>query len=578
MPEVDRRISCLQSAVFNPHLLKTDTRHSSLVTGHLSLTRHSSLITRHSSLLLFLIFFSTASLSQVVYTPINSGVYPYLERMSLLGLIEYHNEAIPLSRKEIAHHLAGINDQRAELKRIDKENLDFFLAEYYNELKIGTESRWFLYDYSDSLFSFFVSPIAGYEISRFGEESGHARWWGVDIYGTASRWFGAHVNMRDRGEFGGNLDRKKSFSPLTGAPAKTVSGGTEYADVRGSVSLDWNWGSLVLAKDFFQWGHGRFGQLILSAKAPSYPHLRLELKPVDWFRFYYMHGWLNSNVLDSADFYYGRVTDEWILQRQSFVNKYIAANMFTFSPVNILDISLGNSLVYSGDFRPEMFIPFLFFKHLDTGTGKGSIDDGNGQFYIDLLLKYPRTVSFYTTLFVDVISIREIMDGDSRNFWWGLTLGGKKIDLFIDNLDLSLEYTRVNPWVYEHKDMATTYTHIDYTLGHWLGQNADQFRVQFDYSFLRGLNISAYTEFIRKGGLMDVFFAYGGNKTAEPFLYSPVRKDKIFGLEVKYEYMHDLFVKARFRYSDITDEDPSRTPSFMLGSNSSFSLSLYYGI
>ena len=46
-----------------------------------------------------------------------------------------------------------------------------------------------------------------------------------------------------------------------------------------------------------------------------------------------------------------------------------------------------------------------------------------------------------------------------------------------DNLDVTVEYTRLNPWVYEHKNEVTNFKHLKYSLGHWLGQNGDQFRV-----------------------------------------------------------------------------------------------------
>ncbi len=31
--------------------------------------------------------------------------------------------------------------------------------------------------------------------------------------------------------------------------------------------------------------------------------LRLDIKPVDWLRFNYMHGWLSSDVPDSNSFF-----------------------------------------------------------------------------------------------------------------------------------------------------------------------------------------------------------------------------------------------------------------------------------
>ncbi|MCH7974584.1 MAG: hypothetical protein IH949_12005, partial [Bacteroidetes bacterium] len=165
------------------------------------------------------------------------------------------------------------------------------------------------------------------------------------------------------------------------------------------------------------------------------------------------------------------------------------------------------------------------------------------------------------------------------NTWVGYTFGAKKVNLFLNNLDLLVEYTRINPWVYEHKLESTTYKHLDYSLGHWLGQNADLIRFQFNYQPIRSLRLELYFERVRKGGLDDIYFAYGGNdEFNKSFLYGPLREDKFLGIDIRFEYMHDLILDGRYRYSDVKDEDDSRTQNFVLGKHHSFSLTLYYGL
>ncbi len=127
-----------------------------------------------------------------------------------------------------------------------------------------------------------------------------------------------------------------------------VAGGIEFSDVKGGVNFNWKWGAVSLIKDDIKWGHGRFGQLILSDKPNSYPQIRLFLNPVKWLRFYYMHGWLNSLILDSSQIYYSHLNSAQPKVHQQYISKYIAANMLTVTPVDNLDISVGNSVVYSG--------------------------------------------------------------------------------------------------------------------------------------------------------------------------------------------------------------------------------------
>ncbi len=488
-------------------------------------------------------------------------------------------ETKPFARDYIAELLSEISNQKEKLNKVEAEELTWFEQEFSYELGNRNEQgRWHIFSYEDSLFNFKAFPIAGYGISSTGSASGHERWWGAGFYATYSDWFGGSLDLRDKGEFGDNIDKEKDFSPIAAAWYKGAPNAIEYSDVKGSVSFDWHWGSLSLIKDYFQWGHGQYGNLILSSKAPSYPHLRLQLKPVDWLRFYYVHGWLNSQVIDSASSYYTNPGSQLPELRERYIDKYIAANMVTVSPWQWLDVSLGNAVIYSGpNFRPEFLIPFMFYKFLDHNTGRGNTDDTNGAMYFDVAVKYPQNFLFYTTLFIDVTEIRNILKNEFYNTWFGVTLGAKHINFLADNLDISFEYTRISPWVYEHKDQTTTYKHIDHTLGHWLGQNADQLRLQFNYQFMRGLKFNIHLEQLRKGGLEDIYFAYRG-KANMPFLYSPLRKEINFGLSVSYEYMHDLFVRAGYKYSHIKDEDISRTPEYLRGHKNSLYLTLHYGL
>jgi hypothetical protein len=533
--------------------------------------------------------------AQVVYVPLENGVYEFLERQNLKGIIELNDEVKPFSRMYIAEKLVLIYEQENgqtdgnNLNKVEEDELKFYLEEYYYEIntillkKSGEaikdiKERWFLYSYSDSLFNLKLSPIAGYGLSATGNLTGHTRWIGFSTFTTYSDWFGGSFDIRDKGEFGENVDREKSFTSERGAWYKDAPDGIEYSDVKGSINFNWEWGSVSLIKDYQKWGHGNFGQLIISDKAPSYPQIRLQLNPVSWLRFYYMHGWLNSLVLDSSSFYYSYPGTESERVSESYINKYIAANMLTVSPWRWMDISLGNAIVYSGDLRPEFFIPFMFYKFLDHNSGRGDVNDGNGMMYFDLAVKYPDNFKFYSTAFIDVTEIRNVLDGDYDNTWIGLTFGLKTIDLLISNLDFSLEYTRINPWVYEHKDETTTYKHIDYTMGHWLGQNADQIRLQLDYQLIRGLKFRLFAERLRKGGMDEIYYAYEGSGEKEfEFLYSPVRTEKRIGLDVSYQYIHDLVIKASYAYSDITDEE-DREPLFLIGTKNNLSITLFYGL
>ena len=571
--------------------------------------------------LLFTFNFSLLS-AQVVFEPINNNIYNYLDRMNIKGVIQLDSEVKPFSRMYIAEKLLEIDSKAnsKQLTNVDMDLLVFYYAEYGSEIRRLPQrhkdakelsivksfnhkesisnipffqsskipqpftfaskdpfGRYRLIGYDDSLFSFKLSPIMAYSVSSTGGKSGHQRTGGVRTEIMASNWFGGSLNMSDNGEFGDNIDRTRYLTPKRGADFIGAPNGIEFSDVRTQINFNWGWGTVSLKKDYSEWGNSYFGNVILSDKAPSYPHFYMELKPVDWFRFYYQFGWLHSGVIDSSRTIVVNSSEDFYIAHERFVKKYFTINMMTVTPWEIFDISIGNAAIYVGDIRPEMFIPFNFYKYMDRDTGKKSVEDSNGMFFFDMALRYPETFKFYASLYIDVTSIREIFNNEFYSTWTGATIGGKKTDLFIDNLDLTIEYTKITPWVYEHKyGDLTNYKHLGYSLGHWIGQNADQFKIQFNYQPIRGLRTQVYTEFVRKGGLNEIDDVYNEREDL-PFLYFPVRKDFYLGIDVSYELIHDLYFEGSYRYSNISDEDEIRTEDFMLGSQNYFSLGFRYG-
>ena len=75
----------------------------------------------------------------------------------------------------------------------------------------------------------------------------------------------------------------------------------------------------------------------------------------------------------------------------------------------------------------------------------------------------------------------------------------------------------------------------------------------------------------------DIYYNYY-DQIEEPFLLSPKRKEKRISLEASYEILYNLFADAYYTYSDVTDEDLTRTPLFLLGKKNSFGLTVHYGL
>lgn len=521
-------------------------------------------------------YLSDFTFAQNLYFESDNSFNSFIERNRLRGNIKLNDEVRPFLTKKIF-------DNKFQLK-INNTN-EISSLEYYNNKYIQSETdnisfstRQFVF-YKDSLFNFSFKPLGGYKIKINGEFQGHEKWVGARFEGSYDNWFSGYFEYHDKGEFGDNRDTKKEFVPVTGAYNRSVKGGFEYSDLRGGINFDFGWGQVSLMKDYLNWGHGEFGNLILSDNAPSFPFIQLRLEPTDWLRINYIHGWLNSLVFDSTRFIYTHTESIDPDLRQTYFPKFIAANMITISPFHWLDFSLGNSYVYGGELRPEVFIPFMYYKATDHNFGRGSQGDGNGALFFDASIKYFKNTQLYYTFYIDVLNLRDLLDGNTDKQWLGYTFGAKGVDFILNNLLWKIEYTRTNPWLYENRDEISDYKHLGFVLGHWIGQNADQLRIQFDYPVKPNLSVSLFTEIFRKGGMDDIAYAYSKRVDGRnPFLYSPLRKDFKFGVSSMYEFYYNCYAKLNYYYSSITDEASARTPKFQLGNKHNLNFSLQYGL
>ena len=525
---------------------------------------------------IFLILLPILSINpQTVTENLSSNIYDFIDRMEIKNLISLKSESKPYYISDIKKWLLELKGKEQLLNDIEKKQLEKYLSYY----KIGDKSDILPYEFEKDNFSINIQPIAGYSFDYLSGKKGHTRAGGIRLYTNYGKIFNSYFLFQDRGDFGDFVDFKKDLSHERGYAFVSAPNGIEYSDIIAGVILDWDWAKIGLAKDYNRWGSGLFGQLILSDNVNSFPHIKFEYNPINWFRFQYIFGWLNSQVLDSSRYYHSQPGSKLDEIRYDFINKYIAANLFTFQPFDYLSFSVGNSFIYSGStIRLESLIPFSFFKYLDRDVGKGSVADGNGQMFFDMNFNYFNGFRLYGTFFIDVISIRKTFNNDFSENWFGYTVGSKIIDPIIKNLEFQFEYTKIDPWVYEHKDITTTYKHLNYNLGHWIGQNADLTNLRLSYSPLFNVNLAIDFQYFRKGGLDDIYYPYEGRDEKKfSFLYSPLRKDLSYGFTVSYEPIPSLLIFCNVKFSKISDEDNDRTQDYLIGSKNFIKFGFNFG-
>jgi hypothetical protein len=546
-------------------------------------------------LITFFLFSCSLTLSQVVYEPLHKDIYQYLSRLAQKGIIELNDQVKPISRIYIAEKLAELDDKLDYLTYLEREELNFYKIDYDRELRFNSNEkiseeeviiagrdragRMRLFSYTDELFSLNLSPIFGYKIGSRDDAKLTHFWNGIYTYGYLTDQIGVSFDFRDNNESGATIDKFKSFTPVTGTNeasdiklAGYSPNKVEYTEAKTVITGNWKWGSLSIGKEFFEWGYGEGGKIVLSQKAPSFPFIRLDINPVDWFSFNYIHAWLSSDIIDSSNAY----VTTFGTSRLKFRNKYLAAHSLSLKPLKGLTVSLGESVIYSDRLEYIYLIPVMFFKMADHYLSRHNNEIGsNAQLFGSVSSRnhIPNT-HLYGTLFIDEITLTNIFNTEKQRNHIGFSLGSSVVDIPVNNLTLTLEFTRIYPFTYKHYIPTTTYESASYVLGHWMGPNADQIFASLEYRFLRGLKVKLWGQFIRKGEAEDITNIYV--QPQPPFLFGLRKNYYYFGGTVQYELIHELFAKLEFQTtkSSIQQHDQSFSDKTM----NEFYFYVYYGL
>ncbi len=536
--------------------------------------------------------------AQVVYEPIDNSIYSFLDEISNKGLININLLIKPIPRIEIAKQLLKLKNKQNDLTEIELKELNFYCQDFQDEITFlqnnsfdTTETHKFayynsdisnLYRYTSELLTLKADVIYGVSLeNRFGKKFTH-RWNGASVYGYLDNNIGYMFNFRDNREESDYLDHRKILSDEMGITANPLNGGLEYSEARASLSYNWSWGTITFAKDYITWGYEKSGNIVLGRKAPTYPYVRLDIKPTDWFSFNYIHAFLESQIIDSIETY--KIHSYRESSRIIYRSKYLASHTISIRYKNIT-FNAGESMVYSDQIRPLYLLPVMFFRLADHYYSNINNDAGdNAQFFFNISSRndLPNT-HLYATLYIDEITLSNLFDKQKQRYQVAMNYGISNYGGIINNLSLTLEYTKIFPFVYQHYIKTIDYSSSNYSLGHWLSDNADLFYFSTKYKFFRGLDLQTYFKYIRKGngGLSDSLMRYRQytNSIPQPkFLWGKVAERLYLGAELTYEIWHNFVVKLAFEYTNFKDElkDNSRTFDYQLGKNNNYKFSIYY--
>ncbi|NNK54912.1 MAG: hypothetical protein HKO97_10165, partial [Flavobacteriaceae bacterium] len=159
----------------------------------------------------------------------------------------------------------------------------------------------------------------------------------------------------------------------------------------------------------------------------------------------------------------------------------------------------------------------------------------------------------YGQFTLDEFKFDRISDGDD---WWGnkfgYQLGLKYLDVFnIDKLDMVLEFNRMRPYTYTHRDSVSNYAHSNLALAHPLGANFREIIMEFRYRPTRKWHLMSRILYMQYGedvngdnygkDILQPNITRVGN-TGIKLLQGDQVNSTVFHFNVGYQFFHNMFV------------------------------------
>jgi len=236
------------------------------------------------------------------------------------------------------------------------------------------------------------------------------------------------------------------------------------------------WFELELGKDSIRWGPGYHGQLIISDNP----------QPMDMVK-------LSGR--------YGKIGFQSFTAKlgSSIGDKYISAHRAEGIIWKGIDLGLSEVIVYGDRFEASYLNPFQIYLITESMTSSPAGTNDNVLAGVDFSHRIVNNFQVYGELVVDDAAPFK----DPLNHWdtkFGMLAGLYIVDPFsITDTDLRMEYTFINQYCYTHEKPINTYTHINSSIGHWLGSDADGLWCELKHRFTEKVETILTYELERHG-------------------------------------------------------------------------------
>ena len=550
-------------------------------------------------LLVILLCVSAWGMAQNIPVPLTQvKLYDFLDELLADGVLVHQTAVRPYSRKQVATMLLEAQDADSLLNIRQKRDLAFYLNEFalerdtmvnnyvqytdHSTYNVSLADPQFSYRSKDNMFKMRLRPILGGNFLMSKKGVIFHRWYGAELQMDIAKHLSIWGSLRDNSWSGDWLSKtyfptdndrrlgarihygasqlQPALMPIAGVQYKEANYGGDFSDSKGGISLYAWWGSISVQRENIRWGDAYHASNILSGRAPAAPMISLQLTPCKWFLFDYFHAWLVSNVVDST-YYYVEETTNGAVRNYRPMNKFMAANMFTFTPIKQLSISFGNSIIYAErSIQAAYFIPIAFYKSLDHLLTKGvRTQNQNSQAFASLSVRPVEHLHLYGSMFVDEIKFSRFKPSNKENNPLSYLVGFNWSGWPVKGLSLKAEFVRSYIASYIHSIEVLDYTTNSFDMGHYLGDNAQSIYAELAYRPIRGMLIKAsYTNDTKYNS-----YAYLRNNISATIAQKPfdhaIFRNEVVQLDGVYEVHPNMYMTLTLQYNHARGFDNMKT-------------------
>ncbi len=413
--------------------------------------------------------------AQVEDVPIAHKVYPFLERLTVQHIITgYNSFEMPISRKQVARFLVEASKSSSQLDGIDTRMLADLKREFRfdidNDLASSgaffgggnydllSQEPKYLYSYSKpESGNFFLNFLAGAGNADYKKNQDHNNSVigivGAEVRGTLMNKFGFFLQGTNGNIFGNKSaalhihNLSYNWNLTNNFPSSSF-----FDESNGYITADFDALKLKFGRDRQLIGFGN-NKIILSDNAPQTDFLSMKLK-LGVFEYTFYHGKILGDLSIISDSVSGNLN--------TVEEKYLGYHRLGFNLANGISFGTGEMTVYSNRGLDISYLnPFVLYKAVEHGGQ----DRDNSLLFFDVSSTSIKGMKLYTMLLFDDISYGKLGTGWYGNQTvWNLGVESSNLYPFIP-VDISLEYFRIEPYVFTHRIHSNNYTHNGYNLG-----------------------------------------------------------------------------------------------------------------